>query len=188
MRLFILLSVFWAGVCSVSGATRLSVPQLPESPYDDTEISTNIAFSAGDASVRAFSFSLELNAMPSNTVQLAFGKDEDSDGVLSWQETDFLVGWRCGGWFFRDKVLGGKGFVVRGTGHRALDWSLKLGPDRSVRTLSAKDGASDLGFAASRGMFNPAWNILRVTMRGIPEPVYVIHGGLFAPGFSIRIQ
>ncbi len=54
-------------------AGGFAVPQLPQSPYDDTEISTNVAFSAGGDDARAFSLSLALGATPSNTLQLAFG-------------------------------------------------------------------------------------------------------------------
>ena len=53
-------------------AGGFAVPQLPQSPYDDTEISTNVAFSAGGGDARTFSLSLALDATPSNTLQLAF--------------------------------------------------------------------------------------------------------------------
>ena len=64
-------------------SARVVVPQLPPSPYDDTEISTNVAFSAGRDDSRLFSLSLSVDATASNTVQIAFGSDGDSDGVLS---------------------------------------------------------------------------------------------------------
>lgn len=173
---------------TVSAAAKLTVPQLPGSPYDDTEISTNVVFIAGDYASRSLAFALELDAFPSNTVQLAFGTDADSDGNLSWRETEFLVGWRCGGWFFRDKAFGAEGFAARETGHRTLDWKLTFGPDFTPHALAAKDGAQDLGFTASGGMFNPAWNLIRVTMRGTPGPIYSVDGGVFAPGFAIRLR
>ena len=185
-RVFVALLV--AACTGVHAASRLEVPGLPQSPFDDTEISTNIAFSAGDAASRLFSIALELNATPSNTVQLAFGMDADSDGVLSWAETDFLLGWRCGGWFFRDKVTGTEAFVAREAGPRTLDWALTVGPDQVPRSLTAKEGSLDLGFAASRGMFSPSWNRVRVTLRGLPGPIYAANGGVFAPGFAIRLR
>ena len=54
-------------------AAEFAVPQLPQSPYDDTEISTNVAFSAGGDDARTFSLSLALDAAPSNTLHRAFG-------------------------------------------------------------------------------------------------------------------
>ena len=59
--------------CGAFAAGGFAVPQLPQSPYDDTEISTNVAFSAGGDDARTFSLSLALDATPSNTLQLAFG-------------------------------------------------------------------------------------------------------------------
>jgi hypothetical protein len=188
MRVWFLAALVVLFTVSVRAAERFGVPQLPESPFDDTEISTNIAFSAGDASVRTFSLSLALDASPSNTVQLAFGMDADSDGVLSWAETDFLLGWRCGGWFFRDKVTSTEAFVAREAGPRTLDWALTVGPDQVPRSLTAKEGSLGLGFAASRGMFDPSWNRVRVTLRGLPGPIYAANGGVFAPGFAIRLR
>ena len=188
MRVWFLAALVVLFTVSVRAAERFGVPQLPESPFEDTEISTNIAFFAGDAAVRTFSLSLALDASPSNTVQLAFGMDADSDGVLSWAETDFLLGWRCGGWFFRDKVSGAESFVPREAGPRTLDWALTVGSDQVPRSLTAKEGSLDLGFAASRGMFDPSWNRVRVTLRGLPGPIYAANGGVFAPGFSVWIR
>src|SRR5574344_2336925 len=188
MRVWFLAALVVRSTGSVRAAARFGVPPLPARPFADTYISTNIAFSAGDASVRTFSLSLALDASLSNTVQLAFGMDADSDGVLSWAETDFLLGWRCGGWFFRDKVTSTEAFVAREAGPRTLDWALTVGPDQVPRSLTAKEGSLGLGFAASRGMFDPSWNRVRVTLRGLPGPIYAANGGVFAPGFSVRIR
>ena len=118
-------------------AARVVVPQLPPSPYDDTEISTNVVFSAGRDDSRLFSLSLSVDATPSNTVQIAFGSDGDSDGVLSWRETD---------------------------------------------------GGDDIGFVVTPGMFRPNWNLMRVTVRGMPGPVFAAEGEVSAPGFSMRVR
>ena len=169
-------------------AAEFAVPQLPQSPYDDTEISTNVAFSAGGDDARTFSLSLALDATPSNTLQLAFGRDVDSDGVLSWQETDFLLGWRCGEWFFRDKTVDVERAVPRNPGHRRLEWRVMLDGGRAPRGVSSKDGSYDMGFAVSPGMFNASWDLMRVTARGMPGPVYAADGKVSAPGFSIRMR
>ena len=89
---------------SAFAGARVVVPQLPPSPYDDTEISTNVMFSAGEEDALIFSLSISIDATPTNTLQIAFGRDENSDGILDWQETEFLLGWKCGVWFFRDKT------------------------------------------------------------------------------------
>ena len=167
---------------------RFAPPQLPPSPYDDTEISTNVAFSAGDATSRSFVLSFDVDATPSNTVIVAFGTDSDSDGVLDWPETEFVVGWRCGGWFFRDKIAGTESFVAKESGTRRLDWRLSLDSGRSPRSLSATDADAPLGFVATPGMFRPGWNAARVTVRGRPSPSYSVSGGVFAPGLAVRAR
>ena len=76
---------------SAFAGARVVVPQLPPSPYDDTEISTNVTFSAGGDDARIFSLSISIDATPTNTLQIAFGRDENSDGILDWQEMEFLL-------------------------------------------------------------------------------------------------
>jgi len=173
---------------SALAVARVVVPQLPPSPYDDTEISTNVTFSAGGEDSRLFSLSLAVDATPSNTLQLAFGQDVNSDGVLEWQETDFLLGWRCGAWFFRDKTAESVALSAQEPGQRRLEWRLALNRDRAPCALSATDSGLELGFAVSPGMFRPAWNMMRVTARGLPGPVYAADGSVSAPGFSVRVR
>ena len=184
-----LMTVLWMAYFAAAFASaRVVVPQLPPSPYDDTEISTNVAFSAGRDDSRLFSLSLSVDATPSNTVQIAFGSDGDSDGVLSWRETDFLLGWRCGSWFCRDKMSGAEASAPRASGLRHLEWRLSLDGERSPRGLSATDGGDDIGFVVTPGMFRPNWNLMRVTVRGMPGQVFAAEGEVSAPGFSMRVR
>lgn len=169
-------------------AAKIVVPQLPQSPYDDTEISTNVTFFAGNEYSRLFMLSLAIDATSSNTLQLAFGQDINSDGVLDWQETDFLFGWRCGAWFFRDKTVEAASMFARNPGLRRLEWRLALDADRVPHALCAVDAGTDLGFSVSPGMFRQSWNMMRVTARGLSGPVYAAEGLIAAPGFSIRIR
>ena len=173
---------------SALAAGRVVVPQLPPSPYDDTEISTNLSFSAGSDDVRQFWLSLSLDATPTNTLQLAFGHDDDSDGILDWQETEFLLGWKCGEWFFRDKTTETEAVSARGSGQRSLEWRVSLDGAQTPCGLAATDGGQDLGFSVSPGMFSSSWNLMRVTARGIPGPIYSAEGSVSAPGFSVRVR
>ena len=182
-----ILAVAFLALSAFAGA-RVVVPQLPPSPYDDTEISTNVTFSAGGDDARIFSLSISVDATPTNTLQIAFGRDENSDGILDWQETEFLLGWKCGGWFFRDKTTETEMVAPQESGLRQLEWRLALGHARAPCSLSATDGGNDLGFAVSPGMFNPSWDLMRVTARGMPGPVYSAGGAVSAPGFSLRVR
>lgn len=80
-------------------AARVEPAQLPSPVHIDTEISTNCILRIGDGVSRTFAFTLDFDATPSNNVQIAFGHDADTDGVLSIEETGMTIGWDCGTWF-----------------------------------------------------------------------------------------
>ena len=175
-------------VAVAHASVRFVVPQLPESPYDDGEISTNIQFCAGDERSRTFLISFDIDASATNTVVLAFGKDADANGELDWQEIDFLVGWRCGGWFFRDKRAGRESFAPEFDGHRHMDWRLTLEQSRRPSLLSATDADQSLGFAHSQWMFRPEWDMARLFVRGGSQSSCQLVGGVFEPGLSVIMR
>ena len=169
-------------------AVRFAAPQMPASPYDDTEISTNFVFLANFDKARAFELSLDFEAAATNTLQLAFGADADSDGELDWDETDFVLGWRCGEWFCRDMDLDAGHSAAASAGQKHFAWRLALKPDMTPESLSAFDGETAVQFTASSGMFRPGWNLCRVTARGMGGQMYLATGSLVAPGFTMRFK
>ena len=64
------------------GASPVVVPSLPPSDFADTEIVTNVPFSAGGAHDREFILSIALAASASNDVEVALGVDADANGML----------------------------------------------------------------------------------------------------------
>ena len=58
----------------------IAVGPLPVPDYADTEVSTNFAFSVGEGQNRGIVFTVELQASPSNNVEVAIGVDADEDG------------------------------------------------------------------------------------------------------------
>ena len=188
MKMAIVAVGFALAPCGAFAAVRFAAPQLPASPYDDTEISTNFNITVQYANARTFDVVLDFEAASTNSLELAFGIDADSDGELGWNETDFILGWRCGEWFCRDMALDAGHSVAAGTGPKHFKWSLGLNADMSPNSLSALDGAVALSFSISAGMFSPEWNICRVTARGMDGAVYVAEGALLAPGFAVGIK
>ena len=79
----------------------VDVPALPGAEFADTEVSTNVALAVGAARNRRLVFSVELQASPSNNVEVAVGCDADADGRLSLAESALVVGYDCGEWFVR---------------------------------------------------------------------------------------
>ena len=60
----------------------VEVSALPSSAFADTEASTNFTFAVGEGLNRRLVFSLELQASPTNNVEVAIGCDADGDGRL----------------------------------------------------------------------------------------------------------
>ena len=153
----------------------VSGSSLPASEYADTEVSTNVCLvvtqelSAGD-NRRFFDVSLSLVATPTNNVEIAFGVDADGDGVLGRRERDFVLGWDCGVWFWRDrraKVETRFGEGIAGGAERTLMWRVKVDGDHLPRSFAATEGRATLATgAATAAMFSPQWNMARVVARG----------------------
>ena len=129
-----------------AAAFGVTVETLPQSEYADTEVSTNIAFAVSFDAMSRLEFTLSLDASPTNCVEAAIGTDTDNDGNLSPEETDYTVGYRCGKWFQRDAVA-----------------------DAETETTEPHTGRIERMFTLRKWKLNPAWNLLKVTRRGVTE-------------------
>ena len=127
-------------------AVAATVGSLPQSEYADTEVSTNIVFAVSFDVMSRLEFTLLLDASPTNCVEAAIGTDTDNDGNLSPEETDYTVGYRCGKWFQRDAVA-----------------------DAEMETTETHTGRIERMFTLRKRKLNPAWNLLKVTRRGVTE-------------------
>ena len=91
-------------VVSGAASAAVAVGPLPAPAYADTEVSTNFPFSVGEGRNAGLEFSVELQATPSNNVEVAIGCDADEDGCLSVDESELCVGYDCGAWFVRSSA------------------------------------------------------------------------------------
>jgi len=149
---------------------------LPPAVQVDTEVSTNVPFTAAfDASGR-FAFDLSCRATPSNNVEVAFGTDADGDGVLEPEETDRVVGWDCGSWFTRKGADGayrmedGEWKIENGDGPglRTLSWRVRVGSDGTpIRLEATADGSPVFADLPPESVYGRSWNLLRLTGRGL---------------------
>ena len=158
-------------ICAVAvmiqAAVAVTVPIPSPSPYADTESVTNVTFRAGTSGDNVFALSLELDASLSNNVEVAFGCDANGNGTLDDSETAFAVGWDCGEWFFRDIVADIADSCTGACGRKKLDWDLRLDKSLVPKTLHAQAGGLALPFTMTATMYNPSWNVARVTVRGL---------------------
>ena len=96
-RVLLLLSMatFGLRVC----ARAILVPTQPVSPYADTEVSTNVVIQTGRTDVRDVQIRLQLDGTPTNNLEIAFGCDANTNGVLDVSEIETVYGWRAGRYF-----------------------------------------------------------------------------------------
>ena len=157
---------------SAALAADLAIGRLPECGYADTETSTNIPFAFVRQGVKNFEFDLCLVGTPSNCVQLAFGRDADSDGVLSAVEADMVFGWDCGEWRLVNTTNGTVLTSAPATTNLVKDlrWNLRVRRGCPMRLDLTENGAalfSELTGAPERWFYTSGWNLVRLTVRGV---------------------
>ena len=156
--------VYLFAVLVSASSFAVEVPALPPSEFADTEVSTNFAFAVGEGSNRRLVFSLELQASPSNNVEVAIGCDADNDGQLSLNETALTVGYDCGEWF------------VRSAAKDSVTYSDAVDSGTFCRTYEVRSRHID-----------PSWNLAKVTRRGLGVSSENVSFTLVESGFGLTI-
>ena len=132
-----------AALFSTCAALAVEVAALPEAEFADTEVSTNVAFAVGAHANRKLVFTLELQASPSNNVEVVIGCDANCDGHLSLDESGLTVGYDSGEWFVHS----------------------------AERDTVTSEAVSDAGtyrrvYKVRSRHIDPSWNLVKVTRRG----------------------
>ena len=163
----------------VVSAKEITLSPLPTSPYADTEVSTNIAFNGTRSDVKTFDFKFTLECSSSNSIQVAFGRDCDGDGNLSFAETGAIYGWR-NGCYFAESVAAGERYEENVAGDdvnaasRIYSVSLKTNKDYVPKDFSAMVGTQGVFQSLSERtpswLYRPEWNLMRITRRGTSAP------------------
>ena len=149
---------------SVGAAFAAELPALPDSSFADTEVSTNIAFSAG-AGMQRIRLSVDMQASPSNNVEVAVGRDADNDGRLSLDEAAITVGYDCGEWFIRSAAK---------DSHRAVD--------------VADSGRFCRAYEIRARHIDRSWNLVKVTRRGLGAADESVAAELTEAGFGLSVR
>ena len=186
-RYAILVGMLLLSALAWADALAFDAPNL--SSYDDAEAMTNVVFNVGDSDDRLFRLSLELNATADNNVSVVFGTDANANGVLDREEADAVVGWDSGSWFYQDRVSGAEAHTARTDGRRRLNWELTLNPHKAAKSVKATD-ANGVVFtgAIPEAMFNPDWNLMQVTTRGLTEPNGIVVNQVLGWGLNVILR
>ena len=138
---------------------------MPSPEFSDTEVSTNFTFVVGEGSNRRLVFSLELEATPTNNVEIAVGSDADENGLLSLDEAELTVGYDCGEWF------------VRSAANDSVTYSDVVDSGTFRRTYEIRSRRID-----------PSWNLVKVTRRGLGVSSENVSFSLVESGFGLTIR
>ena len=95
--------IMFAVAALAAGASfgwTVHVPSMPESPFADTEVSTNMPINRAEISYADLKFCFY--GTPTNNLDLRFGTDVNTNGVLDVEEVETRFGWRSGRYFIEN--------------------------------------------------------------------------------------
>jgi len=175
-------------------ARTVVVPSQTVSPYADTEVSTNVVINKADISYSDLHFAFA--GTPTNSLELAFGTDANTNGVLEAEEIASRFGWRSGSYFIENAV---SGEILDGTASNSsqsfsidLHLEVRYG-SQQVRSMTVS-GVDAAAFGAVVSNAPPAWiwrrewNMMRATRRGTDLPSDWIEYNASHRGFAIRLR
>lgn len=190
-RIMFAVAVLAAGA---SFGWTIQVPSMSVSPYADTEVSTNIPVNKADIGYSDLNF--RLNGTPTNDLELAFGTDANTNGVLDAEEVETRFGWR-GGRYFVENARTWEMFDGGASG-QSQNFSVKLhlevrhGSQQVRKVVVSGANASDFGSLVSdvppAWVWRREWDLMLATRRGAEPPSDWIEYTAGNYGFSIRLR
>ena len=170
---------FLSGLLTVSmlcqaSARQISVPAQTVSPFADTEVSTNVVLQTVRTDVREVNLHLRFEAEPANDLEVAFGRDVNTNGALDVSEIETVYGWR-GGRHFIENVREWNRIEANEpqSGRKdPVDFNVQLknGCNCTPALFTAICGAEraflDFEKHPPAWLFRREWNMMRIVRRG----------------------
>lgn len=166
---FTVATIVAAGLGIAAEAARTTIPALEPTAFADTESVTNAPLRGMNEDTAIFRIDISLTASPSNNLELAFGKADDS-GAVPFGEEALAVGWDCGRWFVASPTNRLEGATTQGTSGRSLAFFVRAGRDghpQEWRIAAADAEFPDLPGTPPSWAFSRDWDHLRLTTRGV---------------------
>ena len=165
---------------------------LPQWETADTEVSTNCPFAVEKANVKHLRVELDCIGTLSNNVQVAFGRDANTNGVLEVGETGFAVSWDCGVWVLRDSGTNEWcAASVTTNAQKSLTFDLGVARAKPRRVSATENGealAWDVPGRLPSGLYCNEWDTLRLTVRGIDPPEESARAQAVVEGFTLSVH
>ena len=165
-----------AGTTLSAHARQIVIPTLPMSPFADTEVSTNVVIHESRTDMRDVKIRLQLDGTPTNNLEIAFGCDENTNGVLDVSEIETVYGWRAGRYFIENVRAWERMEAEAAPGALCgvIDVHVAIGRDFRPSRFSATCGGApafgSLSSAPPAWLFRSDWDMMRVARRGTCQP------------------
>ena len=181
--------------CAVFAARVEVTPvQMPQDVVTEV-VATNFAFNVDCDSLRGIELRFLLDGCASNCLQVAFGRDEDGNGVLDVEEMETLYGWRNGR-YFAENVRDGIRIEEAAASFQmsrsfAVNLEMKKGVGLYAFSATDETGAAiltNLSATAQNWLYSPDWNMMRVTRRGPGIPAEWFTGDILSRFFYIKFR
>ena len=193
VKLCVLFALSAAGTFALR-AVEFTITQLPVSPFADTEVSTNMVINKADINYVDLKFTF--CGTPTNGLEMAFGTDANTNGVLDAEEVETRFGWR-GGRYFIENALTCASFdsdAIAGSQNLSVELHLDIrSSPQQVRRIAVA-GVNASAFAGILSERPPAWlwrrewNMMRMTRRGTEPPSDWLYYKASNLGFVIRLR
>ena len=176
-------------------ARTILVPTLPVSPFADTEVSTNVVIHGSRTDVRNVRIHFQLEGTPTNNLEVAFGCDANTNGVLDISEIETVYGWR-GGRYFIENVRAWERIETPAAATAlcgVIDIQLHNDKHFVPRSFAATCGGEPAFANLSTTpppawLFRNEWNMVRVIRRGAGTPSEWVRCDVRHNSFAIRVR
>ena len=201
----------WCVALAMAASARtILVPAQPVSEFADTAVATNIVLHASRTDTREFGIHIQLAGTPTNDLEVAFGRDLNTNGVLDVQEIDTVYGWR-GGRYFIENVRAWERIESEAATNAlcgVVDVQLRNDAQTVPRRFTATCGiSSERSEPRQRSLegcvvafpelattpppawlFREEWDMVRVTRRGAGVPLEWVRCDIEYASFAIRLR
>ena len=176
-------------------ARTILVPTQPVSQFADTEVSTNVVIHESRTDVRNVQINFQLEGTPTNNLEIAFGCDANTNGVLDVSEIETVYGWR-GGRYFVENVRAWERIETPAAATAlcgVIDIQLHNDKHFVPRSFAATCGGEPAFANLSTTpppawLFRNEWNMVRVIRRGAGTPSEWVRCDVRHNSFAIRVR
>ena len=184
-----------AGTTLSAHARQIVIPTLPMSPFADTEVSTNVVIHESRTDMRDVKIRLQLDGTPTNNLEIAFGCDENTNGVLDVSEIETVYGWRAGRYFIENVRAWER--IETPAAKTALcgviDIQLQNDKHFVLRSFAATCGGEPAFVSLSTTpppawLFRNGWNMARVVRRGAGTPSEWVRCNIKHNSFALKVR